>query len=171
MKISLIVAASENNVIGKDNTLPWSQPADLKYFKNKTWGMPVLMGRKTFEAMGKALPGRLNIVITTNKDWKSEGAETAENIEAAIKKAEDANYKEAFITGGGEIFKQSMSIADTIFITRIHAQIQGDSFFPVINTSDWVLDNSTEVHADEKNQYDMSFQTWVRKDPNPLPYS
>ena len=171
MKIALIVAASENDVIGKDNNLPWNQPADLKYFKNKTWGMAVIMGRKTFEAMGKPLPGRVNIVVTSNKDWNAEGATVVHSIEAALQKADELNFKEIFITGGGEIFRQSMKLADKIFITRIHAQIEGDAFFPEINGSDWQLENTMHIDADEKNRYSMSFQTWVKKVSDPLPYA
>ena len=163
MTISMIVAASENNAIGKDNKLPWHQPADLKFFKNTTWGMPIVMGRKTFEAMGKALPGRTNIVITTNPDWKAEGATSVTSIGDALKAAEATNCKEIFITGGGEIFKQSLSIADKIYLTRIHAQIEGDVFFPEIDGSVWEKDFEKKLPADEKNKFDMSFQTWVRK--------
>ena len=163
MTISMIVAASENNAIGKDNKLPWHQPADLKFFKNTTWGMPIVMGRKTFEAMGKALPGRTNIVITTNPDWKGENATSATSIDDALKAAEATNCKEIFITGGGEIFKQSLSIADKIYITRIHAEIEGDTFFPEIDESVWEKEFEKNTDADEKNKYGMSFQIWVRK--------
>ncbi len=159
----MIVAASENNAIGKDNKLPWHQPADLKFFKNTTWGMPIIMGRKTFEAMGKALPGRTNIVITSNIDWQSEGATVVQSIDKALLAAEETNCKEAFITGGGEIFKQTMSIAEKIYLTRIHADIEGDVFFPEIDESIWMKDFEKELKADEKNKLDMSFQTWVKK--------
>ena len=163
MTISMIVAASENNAIGKDNKLPWHQPADLKFFKNTTWGMPIVMGRKTFEAMGKALPGRTNIVITTNPDWKAEGATSVTSIGDALKAAEATNCKEIFITGGGEIFKQSLNIADKIYLTRIYAKIEGDAFFPEIDEAVWEKDFEKKVPADEKNKFDMSFQTWVKK--------
>ncbi len=164
MIISLIVAASSNNAIGKDNAMLWHLPTDLKFFKNTTWGMPVIMGRKTFEAMGKALPGRTNIVVTSNKEWKNEGALTVQNIDEAIKAAEDAtNAKEVFITGGGEIYKQTMKMANRIYMTRIHADIEGDTFFPEIGPADWDLVFSKEIKADEKNKYDMSFETWDKK--------
>lgn len=161
--ISLIVAASENNAIGKDNQLLWNLPIDLKFFKNTTWGMPVVMGRKTFEAMGKPLNGRPNFVITTKKDWKAEGASVSSTIEDALRDAESANCKEIFITGGGEIYKQSMDLADKIYMTRIHTQIEGDTFFPEIDEKKWQLEHVTEIKADEKNKYDMSFETWVKR--------
>ncbi len=105
--ISHLVAASENNVIGKNNQLPWNLPNDFKFFKNKTWGMPVVMGRKTYESMEKELPGRINIVVTTNKDWVRSNVVVAHTIEEGIKRAEESDCKEIFIIGGGEIFKQS----------------------------------------------------------------
>jgi dihydrofolate reductase len=161
--ISLIVAASENNAIGKDNKLLWNLPIDLKFFKNTTWGMPVVMGRKSFESMGKALNGRPNFVITKNKDWKAEGAYVSSTIEDALKDAESANCKEIFITGGGEIYKQSMELADKIYMTRIYTTIEGDTYFPEIEESKWELAHVTEIKADEKNKFDMSFQTWTRR--------
>ena len=163
MIISLIVAASENNAIGKDNKLLWHLPEDLKFFKNTTWGMPVIMGRKTFEAMGKSLAGRTNIVITSNKDWKAEGAAVVQNIDEALKAAEATGAKEAFITGGGEIYKQTMDIADKIYMTRIHAKIEGDTYFPPIDPSVWEIVFNKELKADEKHKYDINFETWQKK--------
>ena len=163
MIVSLIVAASENNAIGKDNKLLWHLPEDLKFFKNATWGMPVVMGRKTFEAMGKLLAGRTNIVITSNKDWKAEGATVVQNIDDALKAGEATGAKEAFITGGGEIYRQTMDIADKIYMTRIHAEMEGDTFFPEIDPAAWELIFNKELKADEKNKYDMNFETWQKK--------
>jgi dihydrofolate reductase len=161
--ISLIVAASENNAIGKDNKLLWNLPIDLKFFKNTTWGMPVVMGRKTFEAMGKPLNGRPNFVITKSKGWQADGALVFSTIEEALKAAETANCKEIFITGGGEIYRQSMDLADKIYMTRIHVQLEGDTFFPEIDEKKWKLEHVTEIKADEKNKYDMSFETWIKR--------
>ena len=164
MIISLIVAASTNNAIGKNNAMLWHLPTDLKFFKNTTWGMPGVMGRKTFEAMGKALPGRTNIVVTSNKDWKGEGAVTVQDINGSLQAADElTNAKEVFITGGGEIYKQTMKIAHRIYMTRIHAEIEGDTFFPEIDPAEWELVFTKETKADEKNKYDMSFETWERK--------
>ncbi len=164
--ISLIVAASTNNAIGKANAMLWHLPEDFKFFKNTTWGMPIIMGRKTFEAIGKALPGRKNVIITSNKDWRAEGVVATNTIENAIKLAKTTNAKEIFITGGGEIYKQSILIADKIYMTRVHTNIDGDTFFPSIDSSIWKLVFEKNVVADEKNIFDMSFQTWERKIPN-----
>ncbi len=164
--ISLIVAASTNNAIGKANAMLWHLPEDFKFFKNTTWGMPIIMGRKTFEAIGKPLPGRTNIIITSNKDWRAEGVIATSTIENAIKLAETTNAKEIFITGGGEIYKQSILIADKIYMTRVHTNIDGDTFFPSIDSSMWELVFEKNVVADEKNIFDMSFQTWERRIPN-----
>jgi dihydrofolate reductase len=161
--ISLIVAASTNNVIGKDNQLLWSLPNDMKFFKNTTWAMPVLMGRKTYESLGKPLPGRLNIVITRQKDWKAEGVTIVNSLEAAIKTAEAADYKEAFIIGGGEIFKESMhSIADRIYLTRVDAVLDGDAFFPELDTKQWKMVSEDSRAADAKHAFSYHFQLWER---------
>ena len=161
--ISLIVAASENNAIGKSNAMLWHLPEDLKFFKNTTWGMPVIMGRKTFEAVGKPLPGRTNIIVTTNPNWKAENTISTVSSEDAIKVANETNAKEIFITGGGEIYKQTLPIADKVYLTRVHTEIDGDAFFPVMDTNVWKVFFEKNVKADEKNKFDMTFQTWVRK--------
>ena len=162
MTISLIVAASENNAIGKNNKLLWNLPNDLKFFKNTTWGFPVIMGRKTFEEVNKPLPGRTNIVVTSNSDWHAAGTITTGNINEAIAKAAETNSKQAFIIGGGEIYKQSMEIADIIYITRVHAQLEGDTFFPEIDESKWKLTSNQDFVADEKHAYNYSFQIWKK---------
>jgi dihydrofolate reductase len=158
--VSLIVAAAENNAIGKDNQLLWHLPNDLKFFKNTTWGMPVIMGRKTFEAVNKPLPGRFNIVITRQADWKGEGTISATDLNEALQKAAATNCKEIFVIGGGEIYKQSMEIADKIYMTRVHAILDGDTFFPAIDETKWQLTSLHEFAADEKHTYAYSFQTW-----------
>ena len=162
MTISLVVAASENNAIGKHNQLIWHLPNDLKFFKNTTWGFPVIMGRKSFESVNKPLPGRTNIVITTNPDWKAETVIVVDNLKDAIQKAAETNSKQIFIIGGGEIYKQSMDIADSIYITRVHADLQGDTFFPVIDKSKWKLTSNQDFEADEKHAYSYSFQIWEK---------
>lgn len=162
MTISLIVAASENNSIGKNNQLLWHLPNDLKFFKNTTWGMPVIMGRKTYESVNKPLPGRFNIVITRQQGWKAEAVIVAAGLQDALRKAAETNCKEAFIIGGGEIFTQSMEIADKIYLTRVHTSIDGDTFFPVIDESKWQLSVNQDFAADEKHAFAYSFQTWVR---------
>ena len=165
MVISLIVAASENNVIGKNNQLLWRLPNDVKFFKNTTWGMPVIMGRKTYESLSnEPLPGRVNIVVTHQKDWKpqNEKAQVAFSLQEAIELAKRADCKEAFIIGGGKVYAESISIADKIYMTRVHTTIDGDAFFPVIDEVEWKLESNKDFSADEKNQYAYSFQTWVR---------
>src|SRR5215207_5364950 len=114
MIISFVVAASENNVIGVKNQLPWHLPNDLKFFKNTTWAMPVIMGRKTFESFGKPLSGRTNIVITGSRSWHAEGIIVVNDMEAALQAAAGTDAKEAFIIGGGEIFRQSFPLANKI---------------------------------------------------------
>ncbi len=161
--LSLIVAASTNNAIGKQNSMLWHLPEDLKFFKNTTWGMPVIMGRKTFEAVGKPLPGRTNIIVTTNKEWSAENTITTSSIEEAINVAKECNANEIFITGGGEIYKQTLPTADKVYLTRVHTEIDGDAFFPVLDMELWEIIFEKHVKADEKNKFDMTFQTWVRK--------
>ena len=162
MRISLLLAASENNVIGKDNRLPWHLPDDLKYFKNLTWGLPILMGRKTFDSIGKPLPGRQSIVITRNKDWQHKGVEVVHSIDEAIAQAAAYGAKEIFVIGGAEIFKSSLSTANRIYLTRIHHHLDGDVFFPEINQQDWQLTSSRFCEKDEKNAYDHTYQVWER---------
>ena len=161
--ISLIVAAAENNAIGKSNAMLWHLPEDLKFFKNTTWGMPVIMGRKTFEAVGKPLPGRTNIIVTSNEKWQAENTITTTSIEDAIKVANETNAKEIFITGGGEIYKQALLIADKVYLTRVHTIIDGDAFFPELDANTWEIIFEKHVKANEKNRFDMTFQTWKRK--------
>ncbi len=163
MIISLIVAATENNAIGKNNQLLWHLPNDLKFFKNTTWGMPVIMGRKTFESVNKPLPGRFNIVITRQPDWKAEEVEVASDLEDALKKAGETNCKEAFIIGGGEIYNQAFPIAGKIYLTRVHAVLEGDTFFPSLDEQQWQLVSELDFETDDKHLYPYSFQTWVKK--------
>ena len=133
MIISLVVAASDNNVIGKDNKLLWHLPNDMRFFKNTTWAMPVIMGRKTFDSLGKPLTGRTNIVITRQPSWSAAGAKVVRNLDEALTAAAETDAKEAFVIGGGEIFNQSIQRAQRIFMTRVHTVIEGDTFFPEIN--------------------------------------
>lgn len=163
MILSLIVAAAENNVIGKNNDLPWRLPSDMKYFKNTTWGMPVIMGRKTFESMkNEPLPGRLNIVITRQTDWRPAGAIVVNNLEEAMVAAKDADCKEVFVIGGGEIFKHAIESAGRIYMTRVHTIIDGDVLFPAINEKEWKRVSKRDCFADAKHQYNYSFEVWER---------
>ena len=126
--------------------------------------MPVVMGRKTFESMGsKPLSGRKNIVITRQPGWKSEGVSVVNSVDAAVKLADEMNYKEIFIIGGGEIYLIAFDKANKIYMTRVRASLEGDTYFPVIGKNDWTLVNKTDYPADEKHAYAFSFQTWERK--------
>ena len=163
MRLSLIVAASENNVIGKNNDLPWVLPNDMKYFKNTTWGMPLIMGRKTYESMkNEPLPGRINIVITRQTRWKPEGAVVVNNWKDAMFVANDADCKEVFVIGGGEIFKDTIKKADRIYMTRVHTIIDGDVFFPEIDEKKWKKISTRDCFADPKHKFDYSFEIWER---------
>jgi len=161
--VSLLVAAAEKNEIGKNNQLLWHLPNDMKFFKNTTWAMVVIMGRKTFESLGKPLKGRMNIVITAQPGWKAENVTTANSLQDAIDKATKASYKEIFIIGGGEIYKQSMAIANSIYLTRVHANFDADTFFPEINQEQWKQVSNENFSKDGKHIFDYSFQKWVRK--------
>jgi len=162
MLLSLIVAASENNVIGKNNQLPWHLPADMKFFKNTTWGMPVIMGRKTFESMRKPLPGRINIILTKQKNWKAEGAIVVHDWDDALLVAKDADCKEVFVIGGGEIFKETIKKADRLYMTRVHTMLDGDVFFPDIDEKKWKLVSKKDGKADEKQKFNYSFELWEK---------
>ncbi|MEX0967816.1 MAG: dihydrofolate reductase [Bacteroidia bacterium] len=163
MKISLIAAMSTNRVIGKDNDLVWHMPADLKFFKKTTIGHHILMGRKTFESFGKALPGRTNLVLTGQRDVEIPGATVVHSMEDAISLAQAAGEEELFIGGGAKVYEESLSIADRIYLTLIHHTFEGHAFFPVFDVSEW-KEVSREDHApDEKNPYAYSFLLLERK--------
>jgi len=161
--LSLIVAASSNNAIGLNGQLLWHLPIDLKFFKNTTWGMPVIMGRKTYEAINKPLPGRINIVITGSPGWSAKNVWVAKDINEALHKAQETNCKEIFIIGGGEIYNQTMDIADRIYMTRVHTQLNGDTYFPDINNTQWELKDNADFIPDDKHAYPFSIQKWEKK--------
>ena len=164
MIISLLVAAAENNAIGKNNRLLWHLPNDMKFFKNTTWGLPLIMGRKTFESIGsKPLAGRQNIIITRQKDWHADGTIPAVDLETAIEISGRMDVKELFVIGGGEIYKLAIDKAYRIYLTRVHAKFDADVFFPVINENEWKLVSNQDQPADEKQVYAYSFQLWERK--------
>ena len=125
--------------------------------------MPVIMGRKTFESVNKPLPGRINIVITRQADWEAADVTVARDLQDALKKAAETNCKEAFVIGGGEIYKWALSITDIIYLTRVHVQIDGDTFFPLINETDWELESNQDFSPDEKHAYAYSFQKWKKR--------
>lgn len=162
MVISLIVAAATNNGIGKDNQLLWHLPKDLQFFKKITWAMPVIMGRKTFESLsGKPLPGRLNIVITRQKDWKPEGIVVVHSLKDALFVAQSADYKEVFVAGGGEIYKEALPLAHKVYLTRVQAEPEADTFFPELSDH-WQLVFDEPYAADAKHAFAFTFQRWER---------
>ncbi len=163
MIITQIVAASTNNTIGKDYKLLWTLPNDMRFFKNKTWGLPVIMGRKTFNSLEqRALNGRLNIVITRDKNFRAEGFIYFNNIEAAINFCKEENYNEVMIIGGGEIYKQSLPITNKIYLTRVHTTVDGDTSYPELDEEEWSLVFEENFSSDAKHAFDYSFQTWER---------
>ncbi len=167
MKISLIVAMSQNRVIGRQNQMPWHLPDELKYFKRVTMGKPVLMGRNTFESIGKPLPGRPNIVITRNPDYEADGISVVTSVEDALDLAEsltehDANM-EAMVIGGAQIFAATLPLADRLYLTEVHAVIDGDVFFPEFQRERWRIVARDEHAADEKNPYAYSVLVLERR--------
>lgn len=155
-----MVAVAENGVIGKDNALPWRLPADLRHFKALTLGHTVVMGRKTFESIGKGLTGRRNLVVSRNPAFRPEGAERAASLDAALAAAGDAG--EVFVIGGAQIYRQALPLADRIYLTLVHASPEGDTHFPLPTAPDWTL-VSTEPHgADDKHKFAFEFRTYDR---------
>jgi len=163
MTISLVVAAADNNAIGKDQKLLWCLPNDMKFFKNVTWGMVVIMGRKTLEALGKPLKGRKNIVIT-RQSLNTDGAVIVKSLEEALSAAKEMDVKEVMVIGGGEIYKLALPKADRTYITRVHAKPEdADTFFPEFSEKEWKLVSKKDYDADSKHEYAYSFQLWERK--------
>lgn len=166
MTLSFIVAVSDNNAIGRDNALPWNLPDDMKFFKRTTMGKPVIMGRKTFEALGKPLPGRLNIVLSKNENYVvPEGVVRVSWLHEAMIAAKDENYKnnkdEIFIIGGAKVFSKIILLADRLYITRVHAQIpDADAFFPVIDHTHFKLVWEEAHEKDENHIYSFTFQQY-----------
>lgn len=158
MKKSIIVAVSENGVIGKDGGLPWHLPKDLPHFKSVTMGKPVIMGRKTFESIGKPLAGRRNFVVSRYFQDDLDGAITvSKTIHSLLTSLYDENIDEVMIIGGSEIYMQLLPIADKIYLTKVHALVEGDTYFPDLDMSKWEI-TSEEFHPRcEKNPYDYSF--------------
>ena len=153
--ITIIAAASENNVIGKDNKLIWHLSDDLKHFKELTKGHHVIMGRKTFESMPKALPNRTNVIITRNRNYTADNAIVVQSLDDALKISKKDS--QPFIIGGGEIYKMALSIADRIELTRVHANFEGDAFFPEIELSEWKEVKIDKRKKDENHNYDFTF--------------
>ena len=160
MIISIITAMDENRLIGKDNGLPWKLPADLQFFKKVTMGKPVIMGRKTFESIGRPLPGRRNIIITRDSSYTVDSVETVTSLDDAIFAVADVD--EAMVIGGANIYQQFLDRADRLYMTRVHGSFDGDAWFPEVDFSNWSLVENEEHKADEKNECDYSFQVYAR---------
>ncbi|WP_242920474.1 dihydrofolate reductase [Pontibacter liquoris] len=160
--IAIVVAVAENNVIGKDNQLIWHLPADLKHFKQITMGHPMLMGRKTYESIGKPLPGRTTIIITTQPDYTAAGCLVAHSIEEALKTGRELD-QQLYLIGGAEIYKQALPHVDTIYLTRLHHTFEGDTYFPELKAEDWQVVSEENHTPDEKNKYSYSFVELRRK--------
>ena len=167
MKLSMIVAVAENGVIGRNNSLPWYLPNDLKYFKKTTMGKPVIMGRKTYESIGKPLPGRTNIVITRQADYQPEGVKVVNSVEAARELAESVclidGQDEAMIMGGAEIYALALPHTDRLYLTEVHADVEGDAFFPEYDKASWQEVAREDFAAEGPNPYNYSFVVYEAK--------
>lgn len=167
IKIALIVAMASNRVIGRDNQLPWHLPNDLKYFKATTLGKPVVMGRKTYESIGRPLPGRTNIVVTTNRAFRPEGVEVVhsvdEGLDLAQRVAKADGVEELMVIGGAQLYEAVMPQVDRLYVTQVHAIVEGDALFPELEFSQW-QELSCERHkAGDNNPYDYSFIAYQRR--------
>jgi dihydrofolate reductase len=158
--VTLVVAAADDGVIGRDNAMPWHLPADLAHFKLLTWGKPIVMGRRTFEAIGKPLPGRLNVVVTRDAGWSAPGVTVAGSLDAAF--AACGAAPEVMVIGGAQVYAQALPRADRVHYTRIHATIDGDTRFPALADGEWREVARSERAADARNAHALSFITYER---------
>ncbi|OCQ42414.1 diacylglycerol kinase [Aeromonas veronii] len=163
MKISMIAAMAHDRVIGKDNQMPWHLPADLAHFKRVTLGKPVLMGRKTFESIGRPLPGRRNLVISRNPDYQVEGIEVVGSVEAALALLAGSSVEELMVIGGGHLYAEMLPSADCLYLTQIDLAVEGDTRFPAFDDGQWQRIECESHPADEKNPHPYSFETWQRR--------
>ncbi|MGY6038493.1 type 3 dihydrofolate reductase [Aeromonas sp. AE23HZ002T15] len=163
MKISMIAAMARDQVIGKDNQMPWHMPADLAHFKRVTLGKPVLMGRKTFESIGRPLPGRRNLVISRNPDYRADGVEMVDSVEAALARLQEEGVEELMVIGGGYLYGQLLPKADRLYLTRIELAVEGDTRFPAFSDAEWMRLESEPNEPDEKNPHPYCFEIWQRR--------
>ncbi len=163
-RISIIVAAAANQAIGKDNQLLWHLPNDLRFFKKTTSGHPIIMGRKTYESVGKPLPNRRNIIISRQPEYNATGVETVHSLDEAITLAGQTpeELTDIFIVGGAEIYRAALPITDRIYLTRVHANLLADTYFPQFDSSEWKLISREDHPADEKHAYSYSFLVYDR---------
>lgn len=160
MKISIIAAMADNRVIGIENSLPWNLPADMKWFRQQTMGKPVLMGRKTYDSIGRPLPKRRNIIITRDGSLDIEGCEVVTSIDAALKSC--INEAEVMVIGGASFYEQMLPRADRLYLTLVHGSIEGDAHFPEFDSTEWKEIERTDHHKDEANAFDCSFVIFER---------
>lgn len=165
LPVSMIVAATRNQVIGRDNQMPWHLPDDLRYFKQRTLGKPIIMGRKTWESLGRPLPGRLNIVVTRQADAEYAGAEVFSDLAAALQRgrewAAQQGVDEVMLIGGGQLYQQALPLAQRVYLTRIDLELEGDTFFPVLDPQQW-RKTDTQTHAPHNEQPGYTFEVWQR---------
>lgn len=160
-RVSLIAALTENRVIGRDNTLPWRLPADLKRFRRLTTGHPVILGRKNYESIGRPLPERTNIVLTRDRAYRAPGCTVVDTLDAAYTAA--AGASEIFVIGGAELYAQTLARADRLYLTWVHAQVPGDTFFPTFDLADWTEIERERHEPDRDHAYGFSFVTYDRR--------
>ena len=163
MKLSVLAALSENRVIGHRGRLPWRLPDEMRHVKQLSMGHCLLMGRKTFESIGRPLPGRTTIVVTRNPDFARQDVLVARDLDAALTTAEERGDDEAFVFGGETIYRLALPRADRLYLTRIHAELEGDAFFPDFDEREWELVSETEHPADEHHAYAFTFQWYERR--------
>jgi len=160
--ISILVAMDKNRAIGVNNDLPWHLPADLQYFKRITMGHPIIMGRKTHDSIGRALPGRENIILTRDKNYSAEGCTVIHSVADIKRLNEERKNEELFVIGGAELFRQVLDFTDRLYITQIEAEFEADTFLPEINLDQWKLISKEQGIKDEKNPYDYYFLVYER---------
>ena len=165
LPLSLIAALGENRMIGVDNSMPWHLPADFKYFKATTLGKPIIMGRKTWDSLGRPLPGRLNLVVSRQTDLQLEGAEVFASLDAAVERAQawakEQGVSEVMLIGGAQLYTQGLADADRLYLTRVGLSLEGDAWFPEFDQAQWTL-VSNEPHAAEDGKPAFSFEVWER---------
>jgi dihydrofolate reductase len=161
--LGMIAAMNSKRVIGIDNTLPWHLPADLQYFKATTLGKPVIMGRLTWESLGRPLPGRKNIVISRNADYQAEGAEVVGSLDAAIELAEQTSPSEIMLIGGGQLYREALTIAQTVYLTEVDNDLDGDTTFPMLDSGNWSEASREQHQKDDRNEFNYAFLRYERR--------
>lgn len=163
MRVSLIAAMAENRIIGVNNTLPWRLPEDLRHFRRLTTGHHVIMGRRNYESIGKPLPDRTNIVVTRNPEYRAPGCRVRHSLEEALRDAQADS--EVFVIGGGEIYRQALARADRIYLTLVHAHVEGDTYFPPFDAREWCEIERVRHEPDDRHPYPYSFVVYDRNGP------